>query len=350
MSLVQTLMQPLIAEYAAKLDKNEARESRYGAWEFFRQQSELTTGILDEATKANVKKSFGNTVQIPVLDKKNVTISNVRSCTIADDENTSKLITLTFVTYSFGFTMIPAQYFNNMIKYETDFNRKLKEYLLKFAATLDSAAYTKLNTEKNQYFPAEITTYYPQVGNALQVEDADKEDFYNNLEAIMNQMDFYGDINVISSTSGKPMVARLDAQGAANGINERFQLNGYDWFFSNRILNGAGIKSTLFAVPDGQVAVINRNDPDAIMGSRVGDMKIWSEVDVPIVDLKMASYYYEDCADKSALHAGTTGLTRTKVEGYEWSTDVCFITSYNSAPSTSYSPILKAEIKVPVIV
>lgn len=344
MSLVLTLMQPLRAEYAAQMDKNELRESRYGAWEFFKQQTALSSGILDAQTQENVKKSFGNTVQIPVLDAKDVTISNVRSCTIADDENTSKLLTLTFVTYSFGFTMAPGQYFNNNIKYETDFTRKLKNYLLKFASVLDTASYAKLNTERNIFWPSNITSYYPQVSNALQVTAAEQNDFYNNLQAIMEEADFYGNTNIISSTSGKPIVRRLKAQGAANDENDAFQFSGYDWFFSNRIVNGSGVKNTLFAIPDGQVAVINRNDPDAIMGSHVGDIKVWSEVDVPIVNMKMASYHYEDCADKSALHAGTTGLTRTKIEGFEWSTDVCFVTAYNSAPSTRFSPIFKAEI------
>lgn len=348
MSLVQTLMQPLWAKYTPQLDKNEVRKSRYGVWDFFQQQSNLADGILDEATKANIAKSFGNTVQVSVLDTKDVTISNVRSCTIADDENTSKKLALTFITYSFGFTMIKNQYYNNNIGYQTDFNRKLDLRLLKFAALLDSAGYATLNNARNVYFPSDISAYYPVVGNALQVSDDEKNDYYNNLESIMNTMDYYGKVNIVTSTSGQPLVNRLLNQGANNGINEEFQLGGYEWWKSNRIVNNAGIKSTNFALTDGNVGVYNRNDPDAINGESIGDFKKWDIVKVPIVNLDMASYYYADCADKSALHAGTTGLTRTKVEGFEWSTDICYVTAYNSAPNTSYSPILKTEIAAPV--
>lgn len=345
MSLVLTLCQNLISKYSGATDKNEIRASRYGAWDFFQKQTGLASGILDAQTKANVMKSFGNTVQIPVLDNRTVTIGNTRSCTVADSENTSKLITLTFATYSFGFTMTPAQHYNNMIAYQQDFDKKLELYLLKLAATLDTAAVAKLATDKNQHFPAAITAYYAATANALQVPLAGHNDFYNNLSAIQEEMDFYGKLNIISSTSGQPMLNRLKAQGGGNDENDAFQFGGYEWNFTNRLTNGAGVKSTLYAIPDGNVAVVNRNDPDAIAGSSVGNgAKQWGIANMPLVNMDMATYYYEDCADKSALHAGTSGLTRTKVEGFEFSTDVCFVSAYNSVPATTFSPILKAEL------
>lgn len=353
MSLVLTLMQPLRNSYAANgLDKNEQRRSRYGAWDFYRRQSRanedgsagLASSIITPEMRKNIKRSMGNTVQVPVLDAQDVVITNVRSCVVADNENTSKLITLTFVTYAFGFTMIPAQYQNNQIGYQQDFTQKLNNYLLKFAATLDTAAVNNLSANKNQYFPADITAYYPVVGNALQVSQAQKNDFYNNASAILETMDFYGTTNVVASTSAKPMINRLQAQGAGNQTNEDFQFNGYDWNFTNRLTNGAGIQSTAYLVGDGMVGVENRNDPDARAGSRTGNGKVWGEAPLPLVDLTVGTYYYDDCADKSGLHAGTAHLTRTRVEGFEWSTDICFVNSYNSAPATKYNPIIKAEV------
>lgn len=345
MSLVLTLLQPLRKKYATGgFDKFEQRRSRYGVWDFYQRQSSGTSSLIDDDLRGKIKRSMGNTIQVPVLDTQDVVISNVRSCTIPDSENVSKIITLTFVTYSFGFTMIPAQHFNNEIGYQQDFDKKMEKYLQKYALTLDTAAANHLNVNRNQYFPAEITNYYPVVGNALQVTDAEKDDFYNNASAIMQTMDFYGGTNVIASTTAMPMINRLKAQGAGNSVNQDFQFNGYEWTFSNRITSGAGVRSTAFLVPDGVVGVENRNDPDAIAKSRVGTQKIWDEVTLPLVNQRVASYYYEDCADKSALHAGTGALTRTKLEGYEFSTDVCFVAAYNSSPSTRYTPIIKAEV------
>jgi hypothetical protein len=346
MSLVLTLMQPLRVRYDAQngLDKNELRRSRYGALDFYQQQSRLATGVISGEMRGKIKESMGNTVQVPVLDARDVVITNVRSCVVADDENTSKLVTLTFVTYAFGFTMIPAQYNNNDISYRDDFNRKLELYLLKAADTLDTACVNNLSTNKNQYFPAAITGYYPQVGNALQVTQAQKNDFYNQASAVLNTMDFYGQTHVISSTTGKPMVNRLQAQGNGNAVNEDFQFAGYDWYYTNRLGNGAGIQSTAYLVADGMVAMENRNSPDSRANSRTGNGKEWGEALLPILNMTWGTYYYDDCADKSALHAGTAHLTQTRVEGFEFSTDVCFVNAYNSAPATKYGPILKAEI------
>jgi hypothetical protein len=345
MSLVQTLMQPIRTRLRPNLGKNELRPSRYGVWDFYKSQSNTATGILTDDVRAAIKRSMGNTVVVPVLDAESVTIGNVRACTVPDSENTSKLVTLVFVTYAFGFTMTPAQHFNNDVSYQADFDRKFMKYLLKFANVLDTAAAANLNSNKNTYWPAEVTAYYPQVGNALQVTQAQKNDFYNSAQSVLNTMDYYEQTHVIASETGAPLWRRLDNQGANNGTNESFQLDPYIPHFSNRITNGAGVQSTGYLVPEGYVAVENRNDPDAIAGSRVGNnLKTWEQVDMPLVNMQMAAYYYEDCADRSALHAGTTNLTRTKVEGYEWSTDVCFINNYNSAPASRYNPIVKFEV------
>lgn len=344
MTLVSTLMQPLRAEYRNNLDKNELRQSRYGAYDLFKRQTSDGGGILTDEVKQNIKRSFGKSVVVPVLNSESVTIGNVRSCTIADSENTSALVTLTFATYAFGFTMYPAQHYNNDVAYQQDFDRKLRKYLLKFAATLDTLCVGKLNTDKNSFWNTDITNVYAQVANSLQVSKANTADFYNNAAAIMEYMDYYGQYDVIASTFHSPVISRLNAQGKGNDENDAFQFGGFDFGYTNRVTNAAGIASTGFIVPKGMVALENRNDPDSIMGSSAngGGMQ-WEEVEMPLVGLKMGSFYNENCTDANALHAGTTGLTATKKQSFQWSTDICLVTSYNSSPSTQFNPIVKAE-------
>lgn len=348
MSLVTTLMQPLRARYApGTLDKNEVRPSRYGVWDFFQRQSAGANAILTPEVKGMIARSSGKFIDVPVLNAEDVTITNVRSCVIPADTETSALVRLTFVTYAFGFTMTPARHWNNEIGYQQLFERKMTEYLLKLAATLDTQSVNVLNTNRNIYFPADVTTYYPQVGNALQVTQAQRDDFFNQLEAVLQTMDQYGGVNVLASTSLNPMLKRLQAQGGGNDTNQSFQFDPYRWFFSNRILNGAGIQATGFGVADGVVATANRNTPDQIMRSRVGDIKVWGEERVPIVNLNMGTYYTQDCADMTALDGGgapMSHLSRSKVEGFAFDTDVCWATLYNSNPATRFQPILKFEI------
>jgi hypothetical protein len=347
MSLVQTLMQPLRTQYMGSLDKNEARSSRYGAWDFFNQDSKRPDSIYDTDIRAKIKNSFGNSVVIPVLDAKTVTIGNVRSCTIADDENTSKLVTLTFATYSFGFTMYPSQYKNNDVKYQADFTRKLKNYLNQFAALLDSQSIATLEAAKNQFWTG-IAAYYPEIADALQVTQAQKNDYYNNVQAIMETMDFYGKPHIISSTSGSPMVRRIAQQGAGNETNEQWQLAPYEFHYTNRIPNAVGIQSTQYIVQEGTCALETRVDPDSEMGASVGNQIQWAKVNVPLPNtpngIEMGSLYREDCSDASALQAGTAGLTATKKESFQWSVDLVLSTAYNSDPANRYNPIVKTEI------
>ena len=110
--------------------------------------------------------------------------------------------------------------------------------------------------------------------------------------------------------------------------------------------NGAGVESTVFLSTPGTYAMENRNDPDCIQGRVIGDSnnpsKEWSEQFMPIVNMDMGVYYTADCADGAAKGGGAN--TRNVQEGWEFSTDVCFVTSYNSDPATCFTPIVKAEI------
>lgn len=342
MSLALTLSQSLRAQYPSNLDKNEVRPSRYGAWDFFLQDAMNPGSILTPDLLAKIKQSFGHTVAVPVIDAEDVNISNVRSCTIADSENSSKLITLTFATYAFGFSMYPAQHYNNDIKYQADYDQKLRKYLLKLAAVLDQASVATLEAQKNIFWTG-VDSFYSNTGNALQVSQAQAFDFYNTASSVLEFMDFYGAPHVIHNPHAKPLVNRLNAQGANNATNQQWQFSPYTFWGTNRILNSANIQATGFLVQEGTCAVSNRNDPDAIQRATGPGME-WAEVPMPIVNLTMGSFYRKDCNDASALHIGTGGLKRTLRESFEFSTDVCFITAYNSAMATRFNPIVKFQI------
>ncbi len=350
MSLVLTRMQNLRASYPNGYDKNELRYSALGAWEFFKSENSSGVGIFNGDIRSKIKASFGNTVVVPVLNAEDVTIGNVRSCTIADSENTSALVTLTLATYAFGFTMTPSRHKNNDISYQSDFDRKMRKYIDKLGRTLDTQCVTTVEAAKNT-FAGDLADYYTFSGGALQVDDDEKDDFYNQLEAIMNSMDFYGKTKVLSSTSGKPIVSRIAAQGTGNAENLAYQLAGYQWWYTNRIANAGGIKSTKYAIQEGSVAFETRLDPDAEAGARIGDasnpLKEWGRATLPDLGIEVGTFYTRDCSDRTVLDESTEGLSRTLLEGYEFSFDICFATAYNSDPTNRHNPILKAEIAAP---
>lgn len=348
--LANTLTQSLRTQYPSNLDKYEDRLSEYGAWALFKMDTMSPESIITPDVIETAAGSMGNTLTIPVIDGDDVTIGNVRSCTIADYENVSNLITVTFVTYQFGFTMVPAQYQNNDIKYQADFDRKLLKYLKKFAATLDSAAVAKLEADKTQVMNSAFIglgqKYGALAGNAIQVTDAQKNLIFNDLTSIQAEDDFYGRYNVLGSQTLRSVVGEYANQGAGNATNTQFQFGEYDFGYSNRVTVGAGNAATFFSMPKGTLATFNRNEPDARLGSQIDSNNYWEEVQVPIVDLTMGVHYSRECADNSGINggAGAAHLTGSMKESFIWSTDVAFITAYNSNPVTNAGPIFKGEI------
>jgi hypothetical protein len=109
MSLIATRVQNWRIENP-ELDRNMFRPCEYGALDFFIEQTNAPNSIISPNLRDRALASIGNTVQVPVINyDENVQVSNVRSCVIADNENTSALVTLVWTTYAIGFTMVPGR-------------------------------------------------------------------------------------------------------------------------------------------------------------------------------------------------------------------------------------------------
>lgn len=133
------------------------RPCEYGALDFFIEQTNARNSILSPKLRERAFASIGNTVQVPVIDYDgDVTVSNVRTCVIPDDENTSALYTVVWATYSVGFTMVPTLYMNNEISYDHDFNRKMEKVCRAFANSLDQAAVGSVGGRKNQNIERQV--------------------------------------------------------------------------------------------------------------------------------------------------------------------------------------------------
>lgn len=346
-NLVATVLQDYIGGYNGRMDRNEQRPSIYGALNLFKDQTASAGSILDPDIRAAIQRTFNTSVKVPVINYKDVSIGNVRTCALRSDGITSTLITLTAVTYAWGFVSYPMQHYENYISYQTNIDKLMDAGLQKLATTMDAACVNVLETNKNAYWPQSILDFYAQTGDALQVPQADKNDFFNQLSGIMATMDFAENTDVVINHMGMGTVRRLANQGQGNSINQAFQLLGYNWYPTNRVTNGAGtIEATLYAVAPGSVAIESRVDPDARMRSRIHESKYWDIFpNAPYVNMDLGVFYQADCADASALQAASlAGLTRTKIESWEFSLDVFYLKAYNSSPSTRFSPILKAEI------
>lgn len=362
-NLAQTQYVDYINNYGGKLDHFEQRGSDYAALRAFQMESNPSDpkSLITQSVWDDSKRSFGIDVKVPVLDYFNPTLATTRVCTFATEGVNSQLVTLTFATYRTGFFMVPEDNVNNYVRYQNEWQRAFDGVIEKFGKALDEDCVDTLDLNKNTYWTDIASDYYTESGDALQVPNASKNDFYNQLAAIYQSMDYSSsDIKVVSSPKHTSMVRYYSNQGAGNSINTAFQFGPYQYFPTNRVVNTE--ESTVYSFPKGSVGMITRLDPSALNRSRVHEGEYWDVFEnVPMLNsmqsvgveaparIDLGVHYKAKCDDPSELKAAAlVGLTAAKIESWWFSFDVVFITSFNSrgqaSPSTDYLPILKSDI------
>lgn len=326
-----------------EFDRNMTRPSEYGALDFFIAQTMGGRSILPRDIQEKAFASIGNTVTIPVINyDENVTVSNVRSCVIADSENTSALYTVVFATYAVGYTMVPAAHMNNEIDYNHDWTRKIEKTTRALANALDEAAITALEANKTQVF-ADLL-YYTQSGNDIQVSWDFRDEILGDINPMMKANNFPGQIHLIANYGISSLIGKLAQHGVYNDVNKQMEYDNKVLHYTNNVLNETGKFGTAYAVEDGNVGILTRVDREALRGTRA-NFHEWDVIRLPFIDLPVGSHYYTEVGDQSGVvGAATADLTCAVKEFFGFSLDVAFIVAYNSAPTTLPNPIMKLEI------
>lgn len=330
----------------ANLDKWELRPSRYGALDVFMQQTNDPAGIVGQDLKEKASASIGNTLQVPVFDfDAGISIGNTRTVTIADSENTSRLVTIAFATYTWGFTIVPAMYMNNEVKIQEDFERKFNKYLYKFAEVLDSAAVSTLDANKTQVVQDALE--YAFASNVVTASYAKKDEIIGDIDPMQSSNDFYNPLDVVGNTGIESLVRKLAEKGLYNSENKQIQYADKVWHWSNRVANAAQRSATGFAIPSATVGMLTRFEREALLRTKSRTGHEWDIDTLPMLNMPVGTYYYESVGDQSALAgAATADLDRGKKEHYGFAVDVAFLVSENSDPATLPSPILKFDIEI----
>lgn len=345
MSLVATRLQNWRVENP-ELDRNMTRPCEYGALDFFIEQTNAANSILSPYLRERAFASMGNTVQIPVIEYDgNVQVSNQRTCVIADNENTSALYTIAWVTYSVGFTMVPAAYSNNEISYEHDFMRKMEKISRALANELDKGAVAALEANKTQVFKDLLQ--YQEVGNVIEVPTQMATEILGDVNPIMRANCYPEMIHIIGNAGVDSLVRKLAQHGVYNDVNKRMEYDNKVLHYTNNVTNEEGKNGTFFASVDGNVGVLTRVDREALRRARA-NFHEWDVVRLPYIDLPVGSHYYTAVGDQSAIMGDATAdLTCAVKEYFGFSVDVAFVVAYNSDPETVANPIIKAQIAAP---
>lgn len=342
MSLIATRLQNWRVENP-EFDRNMTRPCEYGALDFFIEQTNAANSILSPNLRQRAFESIGNTVQIPVINYDgNVQVSNVRSCVIADNENTSALYTVVWATYAIGFTMVPAAYSNNEISYEHDFMRKMEKTTRALADTLDKGAVAALEAAKTQVLKDKLN--YTFSGNVIEVPTQMATEILGDINPIMRANCYPEMIHIIGNAGIDSLIRKLAQHDIYNDVNKRMEYANKVIHYTNNVVNEVGKNGTFYAVADGNVGVLTRVDREALRRTRA-NFHEWDVVRLPYIDLPVGSHYYTAVGDQSQIAgAATADLTCAVKEYFGFSLDVAFLVAYNSDPSTVANPIIKAEI------
>lgn len=343
MSLLNTRLLELRVS-SPDLDQWTLRASQYGAFDAFKKGNTDTNSIISQALEQQAMSAIDRVVKVPVFDSQTVSIGSARSVTIADSENDSTFYTVTFVTYSWGFTIVPVQHGNNEITMQDDFNRKFNKYLMQFAIGVDNAAIAALETAKTQVF-GDTLTDFTTVSNSLTSSLANSDEFVGALPIVMGSNDFYGPYTIVGNPGFQHHCQKLQQHAVYNDVNKNIQLNNMDIRYSNRLANGVGYKATAFILNSGSVGLLFRHEAESVEGRVTADGHEWGKDVLPMLDIPVSTYFYESVGDYNAIAgAATASLTRAFKQHFGFSIDIAYVTAYNTDLSTYANPIMRAQI------
>ena len=345
MSLGNTIFEDL--RVAGKLDRDENRNPRFGALELAKASTLHPNSIVTAEMLNQLPMSQGRTTQIPVLQRGNVTVKNARSCNIALNETGADLVTVVWATYAVDITMRPHEYHNNEITYQRDFLQKFNEAQRAIGEDIEGSIITLVDSNISQVFNSNIAnSKYTPVANALQVPLGDQNLFLNEMQAIQEADDCImgnGDFDVLTHTDLMPTFATWANQGDGNNTNTSFQFPGHDFASTRFVTNTALSAGTGYHFPKGSVGIVFRQSLEAMAGDDTTDGSRWSLQPSPMLGTDMSVYFKSTCSDASAVHAGTSHLTQTKLEQWEVSVDVALFAPYNSNPGGDAGCIKKFD-------
>lgn len=328
-----------------QVDKNMSRLTEWGALDFFLSQTNAPDSMLTEETKRRAFSSMGTDIKIPVIDYDGtVTVSNERTCVIADAENTSKLMAVVWKTYAFGFTMVPTMFNNNEIDYQKDFEKKMLKFSRKFLDQVDKDAIAALEAAKTQKFGNLL--YYTQTANDVQANYMQRNDILGDLHPMFRSMDYSGQLHIVGDTGVDAIVRKLEQHGIYNDVNKQLEYANKIFHFTNNMVLESENFAQFYAIESGNVGMLTRVDREALRRATSKAGHEWDVINFPFAGFQVGTHYYESVGDQSATAGAATADMKCNIkEHYGFSVDIAFVVAYNSAPETVSNPVMKVEIK-----
>lgn len=311
---------------SSKVNAFENRLSDYQAYAAF---EKYAGDLLNKSTIEQIKMSARQPVKVPVLNKQAGSIITTRSCTIPSPDKDSAFLTLTWATVGFAVGIKRSVHTDNYITAEESLADQFKDGIKAVFADLDTSAVTALEAGKTATFPF---SKYTDDGTKYTPTALQSDEFYRNVPALMKRHDLSGLPFIdIANTEAETTERFLQAQGAANSVNEAYAFNNevakYDFFRSNRVTPDLGDTEVHYLAAPGSIGTYNWIDIDSRANNKIHDGKFWTTMTDPIMGHEWGVYYVKDCAD---LSGELLGLNASMQEAWMFTKDVAFVTAYHS--------------------
>ncbi|GAB3278236.1 hypothetical protein GCM10027347_52500 [Larkinella harenae] len=257
-----TLPEVITSVSPGKFGALEDRLSHYGALNSYYAQ---TPELFSPSLLAKIRKlPYTRTVKIPILNKYAHTILTVRSCSISGPDISPTLKTLTRIHVAVDMTVTPALLEDNYVSAQDVLTHQYKNARRTLLEYLDTLCAAHLDTNKDTTQTPGSYPLYDAISGAYQMPSSKPEDFYNNLPAIMAELDINGPYSVIGSTYALADRNKLLNPGGGaifdtKAIMEGAGIENFEW--SNRIARGSN-RTVYYVMPTGSVGITNMIDYD----------------------------------------------------------------------------------------
>lgn len=341
MSLIATRMQELRIKSPNYYEHLFAAKE-YGAMELYLRQTRDANGVASMALREGAVNSMGKTIKVPVLSPNfSATTGNSRSCTITNHETDSALVPLTWTTVTDSFVMYPNRYSNNEVKYMEHFAANLRDMYLRIWNRIDQLCVANLAANKTTVF--EDLLNYTQSGNVVNGNWNDRESIVGDMKVLERANGYRGHINLVGNFGLISLANKLGRYGEFNEKNLNYEFADMSGFITGNITNANGKYCTLYAVPDGSVAILSRVSRAEAAGSNAAGHE-WGTVVLPMMEgLVWGTHYYESVGDVS-IETREPDMTCDYAEHYGFAIDLAFVNGYNPDPTNIANPIMAADL------
>ncbi len=218
---------------------------------------------------AEIKAATTQATKAMYFTDKDFTINSSKSNTPSGEKSGTAITTLNWATKGFAIDLPSKQYDGNEVARMKGFAMSLYIAEKTFWAAFDETLLA--------YLVANKTTVNDAEGGGAEssgdfiINYAERDEFYNILDAHMAMNDFDGETLDIHDTYWKKFVRHYSNQGNANSTNLSYQFTGFTTYSSNKISNGTGVLSTHYIIPSNGVAILDWNEPANKRGDKLND-------------------------------------------------------------------------------